>query len=122
MSKTMREAQVQLPQKMSLPLYPWPSPSLLQLYHYSKMVCQFFNLHPDLGHKMFQSPSKDAYDLLAYCNPCHIKLSSNIIHYFFKTKYFFIYYSIGNNRNNCIFDINSVRNMNMGVLHLFLYS
>lgn len=67
---------------------------------------------------MFQSQSKDAYDLLAYCNVSHIKLSSNIIHYFLKTKYSFIYYSTGKNRNNWILDINSMRNMNMGIPHL----
>lgn len=71
-----------------------------------------------LAIKMFQSQSKDAYDLLPYCNVSHIKLSSNIIHYFLKTKYCFIYYSIGNNKKKWIFDINSMRNMNMGILHL----
>lgn len=53
-----------------------------------------------LGIKMVQRQYKDAYDLLPYCNGSHIKLSTNIIHYFLKTKYSIIYYSIGNNRNN----------------------
>lgn len=71
-----------------------------------------------LAIKMFQSQSKDAYDLLPYCNVSHIKLSSNVIHYILKTKYSFIYYSIGYNRNNWILDMNSMRNMNMEIPHL----
>lgn len=67
---------------------------------------------------MFQSQYKDEYDLLLCCNVSHIKLSSNIIHYFLKTKCSFIYYSIGNIRNNQILDINSMRSMNIGIPHL----